>query len=112
MTDSSLPISNHEKDVDGLRVRIEEFDDKLEDLRNNSFQALATVASAAALNDASRRAKLTSNVQAVNTVTQDAESALTDAKLLLRNASLAVDETRAATSEICQYPLKITFLNY
>lgn len=94
------PIVEHAAHVDDFKNYIDELDFKLDDVRTRSEDAQKIAQLASSLNSALPKGKLWAKVYTVNNLTADAEGALETAKSLLRNASVAVEDTRAATSEI------------
>ncbi|KAG8228153.1 hypothetical protein J437_LFUL002807 [Ladona fulva] len=83
----SLPVSNQSKEFEDLRKKIDEFDLKLEDLRNNSMMADGKATEAESLNEVNKNAKFSSKVETVKNLTKESEKTLKEANEYLKNAS-------------------------
>lgn len=100
MKNFTVPINEQAINLEKLRETINDFNDKLEDLMNNTSAAIETSYTASELNNRNKNAKLTSKVYTILNMTKDANDTLTDAKIFLRNATMALDDARAATAEL------------
>ena len=96
MDDFSVPVRNQSKAFEALRAKIQDFDDKLNDLHNHTVNAVNKASDAQALNDANNSSKVVSTVEKVKNLTQEANSTLEDANELLRNASALLGDAREA----------------
>jgi chromosome segregation ATPase len=96
MNGFSLPVQNQSKSFENLRAKIQKFDDKLNDLRNHTENAISKASDAQALNDANNNSKVISTVEKVKNLQQDANQTLEDAQELLRNASALLGDARDA----------------
>lgn len=88
--------------LEKLRQAIQDFDDKLEDLRNNTASAQEISDKALMLNNMNKEAKLSSKVYTIKNMTKDANDTLANAKMLLKNATDALEDARGATAELCE----------
>jgi ABC-type transporter Mla subunit MlaD len=96
MDSFSVPVHNQSKAFEALRAKIQNFDDKLNDLRNHTEKAVRKANDAQALNDANNNSKVVSTVEKVKNLDQEANNTLEDANELLRNASALLGEAREA----------------
>jgi chromosome segregation ATPase len=96
MNGFSVPVHNQSEAFEALRVKIQNFDDKLNDLNNRTQNTFYKANDAEALNDANNNSKVTSTVEKVKNLTQEANSTLEDANKLLRNASALLRDARIA----------------
>ena len=96
MDDFSVPVRNQSKAFEALRAKIQDFDDKLNDLHNHTVNAVNKASDAQALNDANNSSKVVSTVEKVKNLTEEANSTLEDANELLRNASALLGDAREA----------------
>lgn len=104
MRNFTLPIANQSRSLDKLIRAMESFDDKLQDLKNRTSSAQETSDKALLLNSLNKDAKLSSKLYTIRNMTKDANDTLADAKMLLKNATNALDDARGATAELCKYP--------
>ncbi|XP_046389625.1 laminin subunit alpha [Ischnura elegans] len=86
MMDFNVPMFNQSKEFEDLRKKIEEFDAKLDDLRNNSAMAEKKYTEAEALNLQNRNAKFAPKVMSVNNMTKETESSMGEAKDYLKKS--------------------------
>lgn len=96
MNSFSLPVHNQSKAFENLRAKIQNFDDKLNDLRNHTGNAISKASDAQALNNANNNSKVMSTVEKVKNLQQDANHTLEDSQELLRNASALLRDAREA----------------
>ncbi|KAK6627792.1 hypothetical protein RUM44_010271 [Polyplax serrata] len=96
----TIPITNQSMSLEKLRQAIQDFDDKLEDLRNNTASAQEISDKALMLNNMNKEAKLSSKVYTIKNMTKDANDTLANAKMLLKNATDALEDARGATAEL------------
>jgi len=91
MNGFSVPVHNQSKAFEALRAKIQNFDDKLNDLINHTVNAHNKANDAEILNDANNNSKVVSTVEKVKNLTQEANSTLEDAKELVSNASALLE---------------------
>lgn len=101
MKNFTIPIANQSRSLEKLRKAIYKFDDKLEDLRNKTASAQEVSNKAFLLNNINKEAKLSSKVYTVKNLTKDTNDTLASAKMLLKNATIALGDARDATAELC-----------
>jgi len=102
MESFSVPVHNQNKAFEDLRAKIQNFDDKLDDLHNHTRSAISKASDAQALNFANNNSKVMSTVEKVKNVTQEANHTLEDATELLRNASALLGDAREAFGNLFQ----------
>jgi chromosome segregation ATPase len=96
MNSFSLPVHNQSKSFENLRSKIQNFDNKLNDLRNHTENAISKASDAQTLNDANSNSKVMSTVEKVKNLQEAANRTLEDAQDLLRNASALLGDARGA----------------
>lgn len=102
MDSFSIPVHIQNKAFEDLRAKIQTFDEKLDNLRNHTENAVGKADDAQALNDANSNSKVMSTVDKVKNITQEANHTLEDAKGLLSNASVLLRDARNAFENLYQ----------
>ena len=103
MRNFTIPITNQSKELEKLRKAIQDFDDRLEDLKNHTESAQETSDKSILLNKINKDEKLSSKVNTIKNMTKDSNETVANAKILLKNATDALDDARSATAELCKY---------
>ena len=96
MKSYSLPVHNQSKAFEDLRKKIHNFDDKLEDLNNHTIASINKADEAQSLNNANSNSKISGTVDRVMNLTKEANHTLEDARILLKNASDLLGESKNA----------------
>jgi chromosome segregation ATPase len=96
MNSFSLPVHNQSKSFENLHAKIQNFDNKLNDLHSHTEHAISKASDAQALNDANNNSKVVSTVEKVKNLQQDSNRTLEDAQDLLRNATALLGDSREA----------------
>lgn len=102
MDSFSIPVRNQNKAFEDLHAKIQSFDDKLDDLRNHTENAVGKANDAQILNVDNSNSKVMSTVDKVKNITQEANQTLEDAKELLSNASALLGDARDAFENLYQ----------
>ncbi|XP_063239907.1 laminin subunit alpha [Bacillus rossius redtenbacheri] len=92
MQEFSAPVRDQSAAFAALRDKIRQFDDKLEDLQAHGRDSVEKVAFAQGFNDDNRNSKVVGKVNTAKALTQEANSTLRRAEVLIKNASLYLDE--------------------
>ncbi|KAK3929045.1 Laminin subunit alpha [Frankliniella fusca] len=86
------PVNNHSRLLLELQKQLNEFNDKLENLKNNSDSSLKLTTDTNILTEKNKNAQVKNKVNAVNQLAESAQNILDDAKqLLAKTASLILD---------------------
>ncbi|XP_026292152.1 laminin subunit alpha [Frankliniella occidentalis] len=86
------PVTNHSHLLLELQKQLNEFNDKLENLRNNSDSTVKLTTETKIINEKNKNAQVKNKVNAVNQLAESAQNILNDAKeLLTKTAKLIID---------------------
>lgn len=103
----TVPVTKQAMELEKLRKKIEDFNEKMDDLQNNTVAAEEVTKKAFMLNHMNKVAKLSSKVYTIRNMTKDTDDILKEVEKLLENSTVALRDAKDAAVELgalyCKY---------
>ncbi|KAL0280200.1 UNVERIFIED_CONTAM: hypothetical protein PYX00_001570 [Menopon gallinae] len=100
MSNFTVPVTKQAMELEKLRKKIEDFNEKMDDLQNNTAAAEEATKKAFMLNHMNKEAKLSSKVYTIRNMTKDADDILKEVEKLLKNSTVALQDAKDAAAEL------------